>query len=126
MILNDLFKEKILVSNEENLEYLVSFLNTIVKKAVNNKEQLSFKMTPTRVNSICTVLSNSDEGIMKKLSYVISVFCFERENLDLFINELKSTLLTLSQQLNHSLEKNLKTLNTDALVIARMENEFDD
>jgi len=42
MFLNDLFKEKILVSNDENLEYMVSFLNTIVKKAVNNNESLVF------------------------------------------------------------------------------------
>jgi len=54
-------------------------------------------MTPSRVNSICSILSNSDDVIMKKLSYVISVFCYEKENLDLFINELKITLLNLSQ-----------------------------
>jgi len=36
MILNDLFREKLLISNDENLEYLVSLLNNIVKKAINN------------------------------------------------------------------------------------------
>jgi hypothetical protein len=53
-------------------------------------------MDKNRVKSLCNILSKSDEHIMKKLSYVISVFCYERENLDLFIDELKLTILYLS------------------------------
>lgn len=53
-------------------------------------------MDKDRVNSLCNILSNSEESVMKKLSYVISVFCYERENLDLFIEELKLIILNLS------------------------------
>ena len=53
-------------------------------------------MDKDRVISLCNILSNSEESVMKKLSYFISVFCYERENLDLFIDELKLTILNLS------------------------------
>ena len=90
MFLNELFREPLLITNEENLEYLVTLLHNIVKKALNNKEHLSFKfqMDAERVSSLCSILSRSDDQVMKKLSYIISVFCYERENLDLFIQEL--------------------------------------
>jgi len=42
MFLNDLLSEKIVYSNIEHLDYLVSLLNLIVQKSIEQKEK-SFK-----------------------------------------------------------------------------------
>ena len=114
MVLNDLFKEHILVQDQENLEYLVCLLNSIIKKAVGNRESITFKfqMNKQRVKSLCSTLLLSSESVMKKLSYVISVFCYEKDNLEIFLEELKMIIFTLSQQLNAILERNLVFLNS--------------
>ena len=114
MVLTDLFKEHILVQDQENLEYLVCLLNSIIKKAVGNRESITFKfqMNKQRVKSLCSTLLLSSESVMKKLSYVISVFCYEKDNLEIFLEELKMIIFTLSQQLNAILERNLVFLNS--------------
>ena len=43
MFLNDLLKEKIIYKSAEHLDYLVTLLNNIVQKSINNQENLSFK-----------------------------------------------------------------------------------
>ena len=48
---------------------------------------------------------------MKKLSQLISVFCYERENLNLFIDELKSLIVHISMNMNIIIDKNLLELN---------------
>jgi hypothetical protein len=69
-------------------------------------------MNKQRVKSLCSTLLLSSESVMKKLSYVISVFCYEKENLEIFLEELKIIIFTLSQQLNAILERNLVFLNS--------------
>jgi predicted RNase H-like nuclease (RuvC/YqgF family) len=51
-----------------------------------------------------------DEESMKKLSKIITIFCLERSNLDLFINELKGTIIRMSEKLNKNLEISLSKL----------------
>ena len=48
---------------------------------------------------------------MKKLSLLISTFCNQKENLDLFINELKSIIVNLSHSLNNILSNSIETIN---------------
>ena len=78
MFLADLFKESMICSKTEHLDYLVSLLNAISQKTVDSEKKeskLPFTMSEESVKHLCLILTKTDDMIMKKLSQLISVIC---------------------------------------------------
>lgn len=66
---------------------------------------------------------------MKKLSQLISLICFERNNLELVMHALKKLILDVSQQINDNVSKALQVVHNyqdEQLMLTQVEAQFED
>ena len=78
----------------------------------NKRKTRQILLDERSVHSICEVLAinNIEEKTIGKISDIIAIFCLEKHNLKLFIEELKHLICTISKQINSILTLNMKEI----------------
>jgi len=77
-----------------------------------HKTQCKIMLNSKSVESICQILAinNLQVKTMTKISNIIAIFCLQEENLNLFIEELKRLIVSISRQLNQIITENMKMI----------------
>ena len=101
-------------------------IHNICKKMnlkTNSKiDYVNIKLDAESVKSICNIIALIDDEMLKKISFSISMFCLEKSNLDLFIENLQDTTFHVAKQLNQQFEEYCSQISGD--LMNKLENEI--
>jgi len=81
------------------------------------------------LEALCQLLPSTDEPLMKKMSQLISQICYERSNLELVMQALKTLILHVSQNINDNVSKALHAVqhaSDSQAMLQQIEAQFEE
>ena len=79
-----------------------------------NNELLKGKVDGSSIKTLCSSLSNESirEPALKKLAYIICILCMSKQNLGLFVEQLRSIIHSISLSTNKLIDEKLQYLKS--------------